>query len=78
MLKKLKVRRGAQSQPTKKFDGTKEFATTDSMDGSSVLPETQFFWTRLCVDDTWVLSEGGSLPTWELPVRGQSLSSNSL
>ena len=47
---------------TKKSDGTKEFATTDSMDGCNVLPETQFVGTRLRVDITRVLSVGGKLP----------------
>ena len=48
MLKKLKVRRGftvpsPQTWPsTKDADGTKVFGKTDSMDGSSVLQETQF------------------------------------
>ena len=32
------------------------------MGGCNVLPETQFVWTRLRVDTTWVLSVGGSLP----------------
>ena len=46
MPKKLKVRRGCTfpssltSPSTKKSDGTKEFATTDLMDGCNVLPET--------------------------------------
>ena len=70
MLKKLKVRRGCTVPSpltwpsTKKSDGTKEFATTDSMDGCSVLPETQFVGTRLRVDTTLVLFVGGSLPPW--------------
>ena len=48
MLKKIKVRRGCTvpspltCPSTKKSDGTKEFATTDSMDGCNVLPETHF------------------------------------
>ena len=42
---------------TKKSDGTKEFATTDSMDGCNVLPETQFV-----VNTTRVLSVVDSLP----------------
>ena len=49
---------------TNKSDGTKEFATTDSMDGCNVLPETQFVGTRLRVDTTRVLFVGGSLPPW--------------
>ena len=70
MLKKFKVRRGCTSPSpltwpsTKKSDGTKEFATTDSMDGWNVLPEIQFVGTRLRVDTTRVLSVGGSLPPW--------------
>ena len=68
MLTKLKVRRGCTvpspltCTSTKKSDGTKEFATTDSMDGCNVLPETQFVGTRLRVDTTRVLSVGGNLP----------------
>ena len=68
MLKKFNVRRGCTvpspltSPSTKKYDGTKEFATTDSMDGCNVLPETQFVGTRLRVYTTQVLSVGGSLP----------------
>ena len=70
MLQKLKVRRGCTvASPltwpsTKKSDGTKEFATTDSMDGCNVLPETQFVGTRLRVDTTPVFSVRGSLPPW--------------
>ena len=68
VLTKLKVRRGCTVPSpltwpsTKKSDGTKEFATTDSMDGCNVLPETQFVGTCLRVDTTWVLSVGGNLP----------------
>ena len=62
---------GEQSGPcTKKSDGTKEFVTTDSMDGCSVLPETQFVGTRLRVDATWVLSVGVPSPLDELSSRG--------
>ena len=70
MPKKSKVRRGCKvpspltSPSTKKSDGTKEFVTTDSMDGCNVLPDTQFVGTRLRVDTTWVLSVGGSIPPW--------------
>ena len=49
---------------SKKSDGTEEFATTGSMDGCSVLPETQFGGTRLRVVITRVLSLGDSLPHW--------------
>ena len=49
---------------TKKSDGTKEFATTDSMDCCNVLQENQFVGTCLCMDATQVLSVGGSLPPW--------------
>ena len=34
------------------------------MDGSNVLPKTQFVGTRLRVDITRVSSMGGSLPLW--------------
>ena len=49
---------------TKKSDGTKEFATTDSMDGCNVKPETQFVGTRLRVGTTRVLSVLGSHSSW--------------
>ena len=70
MLKKYKVRRGCTvpipltRPPTKKSDGTKEFATTDSMDGCNDLPENQFVGNRLRVDTTRILSVGGYLPPW--------------
>ena len=70
MLKKVKVRRGCTvpspltRASTKKSDGTKEFAMTDSMDGYNVLPMTQFIGTRLRVDTTQVFSMRGSLPPW--------------
>ena len=70
MLMKFKMRRGCTVHSpltwpsTKKSDGTKEFATTDSMDGCNVLPETKFVGTRLRVDTTRVFSVGGSLPPW--------------
>ena len=69
MLKKLKVRRGSTVPSpltwpfTKKSDVTKELATTDSMDGCNVLPETQFVGNCLRVDTTRVFSVRGSLPT---------------
>ena len=63
---------------TKKFDGTKEFATTDSMDGCNVRPKTQLVGTRLRVDTTRVSSVGVPFPLVELPERGQSLTSNRL
>ena len=47
-----------------KSDGIIEFATSDSMDGCSILPESQFVWTRLHVDTTRVLYVGGSPPHW--------------
>ena len=49
---------------TKKSDGTKEYATTDSMDGCNVLPETQFVGTRLRMDTIQLFSVRGSLPPW--------------
>ena len=84
VLRKLNVRKGCTvpsplSWPfAKKSDGTNEFATTDSMDGCNVLPETQFVGSRLRVDATWVLSVGGSLPPWGAADKGQSLTSNRL
>ena len=65
---------------TRKSDGTKEFATTDSMDGCSVLPDTKFVGTRLHMDTTRVLSVGGgcSSPVGELSVRLQRFTSNHL
>ena len=68
MLKKLKVRRGCTVHSpltwpfTKKSNGTKVLAMTDSMDGCSVLPESQYVGTRLRMDTTQVLSVGGYLP----------------
>ena len=47
--------------PTKKSDGTEESATTGKVDGCRVLPETQFFWSRLHVDSTRVLSVESSV-----------------
>ena len=67
MLKKLRVRRGCTvpSQltwlSTRKSDGTQVFATTGSVDGCSVLLETQFAETCLREDIMLVLSVGGSL-----------------
>ena len=61
---------------TQKSAGTKEFVTTDSMmDGFSVLPETQFVRTSLCVDTRQDSSVRCSLPLRELPERGKSLTS---
>ena len=78
MLNRLKVRMGCTvpNPLTKKSDGTKEFATTASMDGCSVLPETQFVGSRLRVDTTRVLSVGVTFPFGELQERGQSFTSN--
>ena len=59
---------------TKKSDGTEELATTDSVDGCSVLPESQFVGTCLRVDATRGLYAGGSFPP--LTERGHSLTSN--
>ena len=71
MLKKFMVRRGC-SVPipltwpsTAKSDCTEEFVTTGSVDGCSVLLESQFVGTRLCVDTTLVLSVRVSLPPME-------------
>ena len=68
MLKMLKSR-NARTVPSRltwpstiESDGTEEFATTISVNSCSVLPETQFVWTRLRVYTTHVLFEGGSLP----------------
>ena len=52
-----------------KSDGTIEFATTDAMDGCSVLPVTQFVGTRLRVDTTQILSVGAAFPLGELHER---------
>ena len=46
----------------KKSDGTDEFATTGSVDGCSIRPETHFNGTRLHVDTTQVLSVGAPVP----------------
>ena len=75
VLKKLKVRRGCTVPSrltwpsTNKYDGIKEFATTDSMHGCNVLPETQFVRTGLRVDTTRVSSAAAPLTLWEPPER---------
>ena len=56
---------------TKKPNGTKVLVTMDSMDGCSVLPETQFVGTHLRMDIALALSVGGSFPHSELLKRGQ-------
>ena len=63
----FRVRRGwvpiLQAWPsTKKSDGTETLTTTDSVNGGSVLLETQFVRTHLRVYTTWVLFVVGSLP----------------
>ena len=79
MLKKPGVRKvctvpNPQSwSSTKKSDGTERCPTTGSVDGYSVLPVTQFVGTGLCVHNTRV-----SFTLQELPVRGQSVTSNRL
>ena len=68
VLKVFKVRRDAQSPvhylglPTLKSNGTETLATAGTVDGCSVLPETQLVGTRLRVDTTRVLSVGGPFP----------------
>ena len=70
MLRKFNVRRGCTvpspltRPPTKKSDGTKEFATTDSIDDCNVLPETKFVGTRLRVVTTLILFVGVPFPPW--------------
>ena len=83
MLKKPKVRKGCTVPnpliwpSTKKSDDTEKFVTIGSVDGCSVLLETQFVRTNLCVYTKLVLSVGGSLPPlWELPERRHRLTSN--
>ena len=82
MLKKLKVRRGCTVPSpltwpfTKKFDGTEKNAMTGSVERCSVLSESQFVATRLRVDTTRISSVGDFYLIWELPERGQSLTSN--
>ena len=84
VLKKSKVgKRCIDPKPltwhsTEKSDVTEKIAMIGSVDCCSDLPEPQFVWTCLCVDITEVLSVGGSLPLWELPERGQSLTSSRL
>ena len=46
----------------KTSDGPETFATIDSFDGCSVLPEKQFLGTHLRVDTTRLLSLGSFLP----------------
>ena len=73
VLKKPKVRRGCTVSSsltwpsTNKSDGIEKFATTGSVDGCSVLAETQFVWTRLRVDTTRVSFVGGFLSLRRLP-----------
>ena len=84
MPKKPKVRRGCTvpSQltwpSTKKSEGSQEPASTDSMDGCNVLPETQFDGICLRVDTTRDLHIGVPSPLGELTEKGQSLTSNRL
>ena len=63
---------------TKNSDDIEEFATTESIDCCSVLPETLFVGNSLCVDTTRVLSVGIPFPHEEHPETGQSLASNRL
>ena len=73
MVKKFKVRRGCTAPilltwpPAKKSDGTEELVTTGSVDGRSVLPETQFVGFRLRVDTTRALFAGGFPSSVERP-----------
>ena len=66
MLTKLEVRRGyIVPRPltwpsTKKSYDTEKLEMTGSVDGCSVLPETQFFETGLCMDTTRLLSVGAT------------------
>ena len=82
MLKKLNVRIGCTVSrqltwpSTKKSDDTETFATSGSVDVWSVLPETRFVGSCLCVNTTWVLSVGGVLPLWQLPERCHGMASN--
>ena len=68
VLRKFNVRRGCTVPSpltwpsTEKSDGTKEFATTYSMDISDVLPETKFIGTCLHVYIKQVLSVGFCSP----------------
>ena len=84
MVKKLKVRRGCivpnQSTwpTTKKSNRAENVATTGSVDGCSILPETKLLGTHLRMDTAWALSVGGCLLQLEQPERGQSLTSNHL
>ena len=65
MLGRLRVKRGCTFPSsltwpsTKASNGTTECATTESMDGCSILQETKFVGTRLRVDITRAKSEGG-------------------
>ena len=66
------------AQPTnlafhQEIHGTEDFAITSSVDGRSILMETQFVWTRLPVNTTRLLSVGVPFPLWELLERRQSL-----
>ena len=67
MLKEPNVRRGCTVPSpltwpfTKKSDGTRTFVSNGSVDGCSVLTETQFVGICLCVDTTQVLSVEASI-----------------
>ena len=84
MLMKLSVRRDSTvtnplTWPSNKMsDGTENLATTGSVDGCTVLPEPQLDGNRQRVDTTRALFVGDFIPIWELPERGQSLTSNRL
>ena len=84
MLMKFKVRRGCTfpsplTRPSTKIpNGEEEFVMTSSVNGCSILPETQFVGTHLRVDSTRVLSVGVSSRLRKLPKRDQSLTSNHL
>ena len=77
-LKKFKVRSLQHWPSIKKSDNTEMFVLAGSVDGCSVLSETQFAWTHLCMNTTQVISVGVPFLLWELPERGQSLTSNCL
>ena len=60
----------------KKFDGTEKMVKIGSMDGCIFLLENMFVGTRLRIVNTRVLFVGVHFPLLELPVRGQSYTTN--
>ena len=84
MLKKIKVRRSTVPNKltwpsTKKSDDSENFVTTGSVDGCSVPGGDPVCRDTLARGHHMIhIIHSGSIPLWELPERGQSLTSNRL